>query len=150
MTLSLPPQRVRRRPAIRALAASAILVATVGLAGCGGSNSSTTEPAQDQSASAPAGAPGGGFGGGQQFEKIRSCLKAAGIDVPDMPSGMPTDRPSGMPSGMPSDLPSGMPSGMRPGGGAGGIDFNNKLVKAALEACGITMPSGMPSGAPSN
>lgn len=146
----------RRRPAVRAFAASAILLAAVGLAGCGGSDQPSGEPSQAQSASAPAGGPGG-FGGGEQFEKIRSCLKAAGIDVPDLPtdrpSGMPTDRPSGMPEGMPTDMPSRRPSGMpsgRAGGGFGGIDMSDTKVQAALKACGIELPSGMPSAPPSN
>lgn len=133
----------RRRAPIRLAALGFTVVAALGLTACG--SSSSAEPAATESA-APGG-PGGGFGGAD-FQKITACLKAAGIDVPDLPSGMPSNRPSGMPSGMPSDRPSGRPSGAPsgfPGGGRGGIDFSDAKVNAALKACGITVPTGMPT-----
>jgi len=77
--------------------------------------------------------------GGADFAKIQACLSAAGIS---MPTGSGGARPSG-PMGTP---PSGSarPSGGRPPGGMGGNDslFSSPEAKAALKACGITMPTG--------
>ena len=134
-----------RRPTIRLLALGLTVAGALSLAACG--SSSSAEPAQTESA-----APGGPGGfGGADMQKIFACLKAAGIDVPDLPSGMPSGRPSGMPSEMPSGMPSDRPSGARPSGapsdfrGRGGIDFSDAKVAAALKACGIAVPSGMPA-----
>ena len=123
-------------------------VLAVGLAACGGSSSTATPVAATPNANAT-GAPGGGGGfGGADFTKIQACLKAAGIDLP---TGTRGPRPSGSftPNGTP---PSGgvRPSGVRPsggfgggrGGGFGGGMFNTPAVKAALTACGITVPTG--------
>ncbi len=146
--------RQRPRPT-RIAVATAILVAATSLAACGEPNQTSAEPSQTQASAAP----GGGPRGGEQLTKIRGCLKAAGIDVPDMPSGMPSDGPSGissgaptgrpsdMPSGRPSDMPSGRPNGM-PSGGPGGISFDDANIKKALQACGIEIPSGQPSAPP--
>lgn len=124
-----------RRPTIRLLALGLTVAGALSLAACG--SSSSAEPAQTESA-----APGGPGGfGGADMQKIFACLKAAGIDVPDLPSGMPSGRSSGMPSDRPSGArPSGAPSDFR---GRGGIDFSDAKVAAALKACGITVPSGM-------
>lgn len=125
-----------RRPTIRLLALGLTVAGALSLAACG--SSSSAEPAQTESA-----APGPGGFGGADMQKIFACLKAAGIDVPDLPSGMPSGRSSGMPSDRPSGArPSGAPSDFR---GRGGIDFSDAKVAAALKACGITVPSGMPA-----
>jgi hypothetical protein len=126
-------------------------VLAVSLAACGGSSSagSATPAAATPNANAT-GAPGGGRGfGGADFTKIQACLKAAGINLP---TGTRFPRPSGSftPRGTP---PSGgvRPSGVRPSGGFGGGggrgggfggEFNTPQVKAALAACGITVPTG--------
>jgi hypothetical protein len=84
-----------------------------------------------------------------QLAAIQQCLEAAGLsdamptgrpsDGGTPPGGMPTDMPSGMPTDMPSGMPTDMPSGM-PGGGPGGATQDPE-VQAALEGCGITLPS---------
>ena len=147
------------RSAVRAtstlLAGSALLF---GLAACGGSSAGSTATAGtiaagNTSTGAPGessiAGPGSGQGGRQRFDpaqlqKIRECLTAAGIDVV-----LPSGRPSGFGSGTrPSDFPSGsrpsdFPSGSRPSGARGGFGavFADPKVKAALDACGIAVPS---------
>lgn len=123
--------------------AGAVIVAAVavtcGLTGCGGST---------PTAAASTAAPQAGQGGAARIDpalrqKITSCLQAAGIAVPTFaprPSGEP--RPTGRPR------PTGAPGGGGPGGGFGAA-FSSPEAKAALQACGITVPtrSPRPSGA---
>lgn len=142
------------------LGAVALIGASV-LTACGSpSNAGETAsaPAAQPSGSAPAASGGDGQA---QFAAIRECLDAAGIDTSKLgpaggrPSGAPSGAPSGMPSDLPTDLPSGAappnggtppsgaPSGVPSGGpgGPGGGMFSSPEVQAALEACGITVPS---------
>jgi hypothetical protein len=123
-------------------------VLAVSLAACGGSSSTgSATPAGATPDANATGAPGGRGFGGADFTKIQACLKAAGVTLP---TGTRGPRPSGSftPNGTP---PSGAvrPSGVRPsggfGGGRGGFGggmFNTPAVKAALAACGITVPTG--------
>ena len=114
------------------------------LTACGGGSSSSGAAAAPQPTTAPTGAPGaaggqrGGFGG-QDFAKIQACLKAAGVSLPTR-SAFP--RPTGTfvrPTNFPR--PTGT-AGFRGRGGAGGAGlFNSPQVKAALAACGITVPT---------
>lgn len=143
------------------------------LAGCGGSSSSvssqagagstqpTTTPSTARSGDGQ-GQPGRtaqpgqggppGFGG-VDFQKIQDCLTAAGISLPTpsgqssgLPSGPP---PSGFPSGTPTGPPpSGFPSGAPGGGPGGGRLLADPKVRAALQACGIDLPTGPPSAVP--
>jgi hypothetical protein len=122
------------------LAGSALVLLT----GC---NSSTSSPGTSSTApSAPAGAtstaaPPSGAPSGlpsdaqAQFAKIQECLSAAGITLP-APS-----LPAGATPGGSFSPPA--------GGGAGGGQLNDPRVKAALEACGLSLPSGAPGGNPS-
>jgi len=115
-----------RRTILPTLVVAAALVA----AACG-SGGATAAP----SASAPAGAPDGGF----DFAKIQECLTAAGIDTPSRGSFAPPSGGFPLPSGGFPPRPSGsfaLPSGGFPGGG-----FNDPAIAAALEACGIALPS---------
>jgi hypothetical protein len=142
--------------AMPTLVGAAALVGLLTLSGCGSDDDSGSTASDQPSAGAPSGAPSGGPGGGfdpDQFQEIRDCLAAAGLDdvLPtDLPSGMPTDLPTDIPSGSP---PSGAPSGF-PSEGAGGPGgglaeaLSDPDVQAALEACGIELPQG-PGGAPS-
>lgn len=133
--------------------AAGVLVA-VALTGCGGSGSATSAAATSApSAASTTGGPGGGRQGRfdpAELQKIRDCLTAAGIPVPTPSEGLRTFNPSDRPSG---PRPSGTrPSGSRPSGApsggfrgpAGGM-FTDPKVRAALEACGITLPTRPPT-----
>jgi hypothetical protein len=109
------------------------------LAGCGGS---AAPDSGDQSASpAPTMTESGSAGPGQMPEEIRECLRAAGIELP---SGTPSRRPNAAPSEPPGGIPTGRPSG-RPSGISNAPNFDNPQVRAALKACGITLPSPSPA-----
>jgi hypothetical protein len=143
------------------------LVAVLGLlvSACGSSDSSpdtATEPGATAS-SAPSGGTGPGGPGGfdqEQLDAIQKCLEAAGLGD-TFPSDLPTDQPSGLPSGFPTDggtppsgfptdgtPPTGAPGQGGPGGGFGA--FDDPEVQAALQACGIELPTGRPSTQPSS
>jgi hypothetical protein len=125
------------------LAAVAVLV--LGLSGCGGGSTASTSastPTGAAGATEASGAAGPRFDAAKQ-QKIRQCLEAAGISMPTL-----TGRPSEVPSGQ---RPSGPPSGLRPSGSPGqgfGGQFADPKVRAALQACGITLPTRRPSGIP--
>ncbi len=131
-----------RLRASRALLLSAAgLVAAAGLAACGGSGSATVTPAAAATSAPAAGRPG--FNSAE-FQKIRQCLTAAGISLPT-PSGGFRDRPSGSPGGtFTGPRPTG--SG-RPAAGLG-REFSDPKIRAALAACGISLPTRRPTGAP--
>ena len=154
-----------RRRTGRAFAATSVAaVAALSLVACSsGGSGATAASAPSGSVSTASGTgpgtsantgQGGGFGGGNaaQFAQIQTCLKAAGISLPTFsgrPSGTrPSGAPSNFPSGVrPSGMPSGIPSGARPGGGGAFSQIlSSDAAKAALKACGITLPSGAPSG----
>jgi len=132
----------------------ATLVVVLGLllTACGSSDSNTDTASEPQAtaSSTPAGGqdgqggPGGGFDQ-EQLDAIRACLEAAGLEdafPTDVPSGQPSDLPSDRPSDLPSDFPTGGASG-GPGGPFGAL--NDPDVQAALQACGIELPTGRPS-----
>ena len=120
------------------------------LTACGASSDASTDTASDpetSASSAPSGAPGGPGGRGgfdqEQLDAIQKCLEAAGLGDA-FPTDLPTDRPSDFPTDLPSDRPSDLPSGGPGGPGAFGA-FNDPDVQAALQACGIELPTGRPS-----
>jgi hypothetical protein len=142
----------------------ATLIAVLGLllTACGSSDSSAATDPQATTASAASGGAGPGGPGGfdqEQLDAIQQCLEAAGLGDA-FPTDLPTERPGDFPTDgasreppsgfatdlrsgdLPSDLPSGGPSG-GPRGGLGA--FNDPDVQAALQACGIELPSGPPS-----
>jgi PT repeat len=139
-----------------------IVVLGLLLTACGSDDSSTDTASEPEAtaSSTPSGGPGGPGGGfdQEQLDAIRACLEAAGLEdsfPTDLPSGQPsdfpTDRPSDLPSDLPSDMPSDMPSDFPSegaGGSLGGGPFdalNDPEVQAALQACGIELPTGRPS-----
>ncbi len=134
-------------PASRALRLAAIgLAAATGLAACGGSSGSpaTVTPSGAAATGTP-GAAGRGFNSAE-FQKIQECLTAAGISLPTRTGGFPTGRPTDRPSGSPSARFTGpRPSGSGRVGGFGG-EFSDPTVRAALQACGIALPT-RPAGA---
>ena len=150
MTTTIRLSRTTVRLAVALLACGAV---ATGLTACGGSAPAASVA---PGGAATTGAPGdsrinGPAGGGRridpaQLQKIRDCLTAAGIDVA-IPSGRPSfsgTRPSFSPGEQPSfPRPSDFPSGTRPSGGRGGFGalFNDPKVKAALDVCGIAVPS---------
>lgn len=112
----------------RSILATLVVVAAIAAGACGPGGTTAAPAASAPAASAPAGAPDGSF----DFAKIQECLTAAGIALPSggsfaLPSGGIPRQPSG------SFAP---PSGGIPGGG-----FNDPAMVAALEACGIALPS---------
>ncbi len=102
---------------------TATAVVTLALAGCSGA-----------AATAPA-APGGGGGGARmdpaQQQKITQCLQAAGLPVPSF-------------APRPSRAPGAPPPTRTPGQNRGGGAFADPKVRAALQACGITLPTRPP------
>jgi hypothetical protein len=106
----------RRRPTGPALGLIlALLLASLGLAACGGSSSTTTTSA-NASATAPRGAGATGPGG-TRFGALRECLQKNGITLPKRTPGQ---RP---PSG---------PGGFL--GGAGGPQLPKGVTRAQLQA----------------
>jgi hypothetical protein len=156
------------RASHRAATAGAVALTGLLITGCGGSSGSAAgsvapaTPSAAQGGSGPTqpgqtGQPGQGGPpgfGGADFQKIQECLAAAGVSLPTpsgRPSGAPTGPPpSGFPSGAPTGPPpSGFPSGGTGGGpGGGGRLFADPKVRAALQACGIDLPTGAPSAPP--
>ena len=139
------PMPVRRYRRTRVLAPALMAgLALVTLTACGSSNGSGSESASASSPSvaAPSGAPSDMQG---QFAKIQACLSAAGITNAAPSGGIPSGAPTGAPSGAP-------PTGgdFTPPAGGGQPGLQDPKVKAALEACGISLPSQgtRPSGAP--
>ncbi len=105
---------------------TATAVVTLALAGCGGAAATTN--------TASGGGPGGGGGGRRdpaEQQKIAQCLQAAGLPVPSF-----TPRPTRAP-GEP-------PPTRTPGQNRGGGQFADPRVRAALQACGITLPTRPP------
>jgi hypothetical protein len=87
---------------------------------------------------ATAAASGGGGGGGRpdQKQKIAQCLQAAGLPVPSF-----APRPSRDPAAPPTRAPG---TTRAPGQNRG---FADPRVRAALQACGITLPTRAPGAA---
>jgi hypothetical protein len=136
--------------------AAVLLVLTLGLTGCGAGDdkdATTTPVAGATPSAAPSGGPGSGLGGGLDLDAVRRCLEAAGLEDA-LPSDLPTGQPSGRPTGVPSDFatngtpPSGFPSA-GPSGDGFFQAFQDPDVQAALQACGIDLPTGRPSALPS-
>ena len=138
------PTRLHRRRLVLAPALMAGL-ALLTLTACGSSGGSTTasSSASTPAVAAPSGAPSNLQG---QFAKIQACLSAAGIANAAPSGGIPS---GGIPSGAPTGAP---PSGgnFTPPTGGGQAGLQDPKVKAALAACGISLPSqgSRPSGAP--
>lgn len=138
--------RIIHLPAVRALRSGvAGLVVAAALVACGNSGSP-----DGASVAAPASAGAGGRPGGRgfdpaQFQKIRECLSAAGISLPTPSGRFRSPDPSGRPTGTwtRTARPSGAPSD-RHFPGPGRRLFADPKVRAALEACGIAMPTGRP------
>lgn len=126
-------------PRWRALRLSAVgVVAVAALTACGGGSGST--------ASAPAAAPTGspsarGRFDPAQLQKVQECLSAAGISLPTPSRGFRTFNPSDRPTSRPTGRPTGSPTG----NGRFGRMFTDPQVRAALQACGITLPTGRPT-----
>jgi len=152
MTTTIRLPRTLVRATVGLLACGGMVA---GLSACGGGTASTSTGVPG---AATTGAPGdstitGPGGGGRNFDpaqlqKIRDCLTAAGIEVA-LPSGRPSfdGTRSFSPGSRPSfQRPSDFPSGTRPSGARGGFGalLNNPQAKAALDACGIVLPSFAP------
>lgn len=142
------------------LAAATLLVgasATALLGACGGDDTTAASASTQQSPAASA--PGGGRGpGGMDMAAVQQCLAAAGITLPTPTgtrrpswSGTRPPRPSGSPRGTRAWRPDGdAPDGSGRYGGGMGEMFQRDDVKAALSACGITVPTfggRLPDGA---
>ena len=121
------------------------------LAGCGDGSSATTRTVDP--AARATGVPSAGASGERrrQFDpamqkKIAECLQAAGLPVPSFSPRPSGERRSGSFTG---PRPSGSFAGPRPSGSPGFRGpYGDPKTRAALEACGIQLPTGRPSGAP--
>ena len=139
------------RAAAPVRSAAAVLIAAAALSACGGGGTTTTTAA---ATSTPTGTRSGGRFDAAQFQRIQQCLTAAGISIPTPSGGFRTDRPTG--SGTFTRRPNASGTFTRrpgatggPGGGFRGM-FNDPKVRAALQACGITLPTGPPGGGNGN
>ncbi|MBI4942542.1 MAG: hypothetical protein HY830_17515 [Actinobacteria bacterium] len=165
--------------AVSGVAAVALLAACGGgsTATTAAAGSTTASGPRTVTATDAAAAPGQGGDGdrGADFQKIQQCLSAAGISLPT-PSGRPSGAPAGdgtPPAGGPGggvtqgadgrftapdgDVYTAMPTPGADGGPAGGDGgpgmgqlFDDPATKAALEACGITLPTGRPTATPTS
>ena len=149
-------ERTKMRKTVTTRIVVATAIGALTLTGCGSEDSpATDDPADSTTAAQPSGAtPSGGPGGlgGIDFDAIRECLDAAGLDdaLPsDLPTGRPSDLPTNLPSDFPTDFPTdgtppaGLPSGGPEGGGPDGGSLQalqEPDVQAALKACGIQVP----------
>ena len=105
---------------------TATAVVTLALAGCGGAAATTN--------TASGGGPGGGGGARRdpaEQQKIAQCLQAAGLPVPSFAPRL--TRAPGEP-----------PPTRTPGQNRGGGQFADPKVRAARQACGITLPTRPP------
>ena len=125
---------------------TAVLVAVVGisaatLTGCGGASSGPTTTPQAGSSNRPA----AGFGlDPTQQKEVQKCLKASGLS-----SALPTGRPSGPPTeAQAPDHPASRADAPPPSRRVVRVAASQIRRCAALQACGITLPS-RPAGAPS-
>ena len=126
----------------RGSAAAVATIAILTLAACGNSTAaSSTASTPAPTAAIPSGAPSNLQG---QFAKIQECLSAAGIDM----KGPGGNIPSGVPTGAPPTGPRPTDGNFTPPAGAGQGGLQDPKVKAALLACGISLP-GAPGSTPS-
>lgn len=104
---------------VRTAGAAVAAFMVVAVTACGGGSA------------APGDAPAGPRGLDEQTrQQVEQCLQAAGIPVPT-PGPRPTDRPTPAPGETPRPRPTGAP---------GGGPYGDPKVRAALQACGITLP----------
>jgi len=164
MTTTLRIPRTSARLVGLVASCCAVVSVVAACSGGGGSTSTTVAAGAASTAQPTSGAAGGGFGAGgggglrgidpAELQKIQDCLTAAGITIPtgrpsfsNRPSNLPTDGSFPTDGNFPTDRvrPSGFPSG-GPGGGFGGLGrvLNDPAAKAALDACGLTLPSFSP------
>jgi hypothetical protein len=157
----LPVGRGLRPATARAVRGGApVVVLVVALAAvltaCSGSNDTSNA----------SGTPSAGAGGGTsgevrgvagrdgrgldpaQLQRIRECLSAAGLSMPTPSGGFRTFNPTDRPTDSPTDSPTDRPTDGRFRGPGGG-QFADPRVRAALEACGIAVPTGRPTGSAS-
>jgi hypothetical protein len=131
------------------IAALALVIGALVLAGCGGSSSgSTAESSTSASSSGSETATGEGKGGGMFniSEEAKACLKEKGVELPGFKGGEGGPPSSGeKPEG--GGLPGGG-EGRPPAGGFGGA--GSEEMKKAFEECGVEAPEfkGGPGGKP--
>ena len=146
---ALRPGGPRTRTTV--LAAGTLALAGL-LAACGGGGDSTATVGGSASPTGSA-SPGDGRGpfAGMDLQAVQSCLEAAGVSMPAFPSGRPSFSGTARPTFSRDPNRTGRPSGtgFPDRRGPGGTFFTDPKVKAALEACGITVPSFTPRAQPS-
>lgn len=127
---------------VRGGVAALAVVVSAGLAGCG-AGSSASDAATPTNTAAPQAGGGRGLDPALR-QKIVACLQAAGLPVPSA-RARPTDIPTPDQGAPPTREPG---QGRGPGGVGG--EFATPQVRAALQACGITLPTRQPGagGAP--
>lgn len=136
---------IRPRSACRGGILALAVVLCAALAGCSSSTGDSAAPSSGAATTPTAGPGGGGRGIDPALrQKIDACLQAAGLPVPG-----PGARPTGEP---PADGQGGAapPAGAAPPSGVGGRVrglggvLANPRDRAALAACGITLPTRAP------
>jgi hypothetical protein len=120
------------------LTVPAVLVAAaLGLAACGGGSPSSSA----SSTTTNPGARSGGFFSAARDPKVQACLKKQGVTLPNgrfrQGNGQPPARTT------PNGAPRTTPNGQRPGNSA-----QFQKLRAALQKCGVQLPTGPPGGAP--
>jgi hypothetical protein len=120
------------------IAALALVIGALVLAGCGGSSggSTGTSTTKTTASSSKEGGPGGMF---NISEEAKKCLKEKGIELPEMKGGEGPPANGEKPEG-------GAPEGGPPAGGFGG-EGSEEMTKA-FEECGVETPEfkGGPGG----
>ena len=141
------------------IAALALIIGALVLAGCGGSSGgSTAESSTTASSSGSETATAEGKGGGMFniSEEAKACLKEKGVELPEFKGGEGGEGgpPAGAEAGeMPEggEPPAGAEGGEKPEGGppAGGFGGEgNEEMQKAFEECGVETPEfkGGPGG----
>ena len=142
------------------LAALALIVGALVIAGCGGGSSSSSASSTESTTTASSGSSGASEGskakGGmvEISEEAKACLKEKGVELPEFKSGEggpPAgaageggEPPEGFEPPEGGEIPEGAEGGPATGEGPGGEKFEEQ--KGAFEECGVEIGAGFAGG----